>query len=225
MVRLINNKNIGLVSDVLYKILRIQEIFTHIVEIDNPNLTPCIYAMWHENQFMVHGFPNKSKTSILVSNSFDGEIVARICEKWGFKVVRGSSGRKGAVESTMHMLNNLQNGECVGIMVDGPRGPLHKVKDGALKLAQKTGAPIVPSFWYSPQSTFRSLPSWDKIRLPIGDCKILNIYGKPIYVKQDATDEELNEIREVLRQSILDLEAKAPKLYEEACKNKLWAKK
>lgn len=222
MVRLINDGNIDFIANTAYSLMRLQEIFTHIKEYNNPKLTPCIYAMWHKNQFLVHGIEDKAHLSIQISNSIDGEIIARAVEKWGFKVVRGSAARKGAVESTMQMISRLNAGETVGIMVDGPRGPLHKVKNGAVKLAQKTGAPIVPVHWYSPQKTFISLPSWDKMKTPLGDCKILNIYGEPIYVKADATDEELNLAKENIREQLFALEAKAPELYNEAKKQKLW---
>lgn len=222
MVRLINDGNIDFFANTAYSLMRLQEIFTHIKEYNNPKLTPCIYAMWHKNQFLVHGIEDKAHLSIQISNSIDGEIIARAVEKWGFKVVRGSAARKGAVESTMQMISRLNAGETVGIMVDGPRGPLHKVKNGAVKLAQKTGAPIIPVHWYSPQKTFISLPSWDKMKTPLGDCKILNIYGEPIYVKADATDEELNLAKENIREQLFALEAKAPELYNEAKKQKLW---
>lgn len=225
MVRLINDSNIDFLANTAYRLMRLQEIFTHIHEYNNPNLKPCIYAMWHANQFLVHGLENKANTSILVSNSIDGEVVARAVEKWGFKVVRGSAGKKGAVESTMQMLTRLKNGECVGIMVDGPHGPLHKVKNGAVKLAQMSGAPIVPAHWYSPQKTFINLPSWDKMKTPLGDCKILNLYGEPIYVNENATDEELSEAKENIRTQLLNLEAKAPEIYNEAKKQKVWDKK
>lgn len=225
MVRLINDGNIDFLANTAYRLMRLQEIFTHIHEYNNPNIKPCIYAMWHANQFLVHGLEDKAHTSILVSNSIDGEVVARAVEKWGFKVVRGSSGKKGAVESTMQMLSRLKEGECVGIMVDGPSGPLHKVKNGAIKLAQMSGAPIVPAHWYSPQKTFISLPSWDKMKTPFGDCKIINLYGTPVYVKQDASDEELSSAKENIRTQLLELEAKAPEIYEEAKKQKLWEKK
>ena len=225
MVRLINDGNIDFLANTAYRLMRLQEIFTHIHEYNNPNIKPCIYAMWHANQFLVHGLEDKAHTSILVSNSIDGEVVARAVEKWGFKVVRGSSGKKGAVESTMQMLSRLKEGECVGIMVDGPSGPLHKVKNGAIKLAQMSGAPIVPAHWYSPQKTFISLPSWDKMKTPFGDCKILNLYGTPVYVKQDASDEELSSAKENIRTQLLELEVKAPEIYEEAKKQKLWDKK
>lgn len=225
MVRLINDSNIDFLANTAYRLMRLQEIFTHIHEYNNPNLKPCIYAMWHANQFLVHGLEDKANTSILVSNSIDGEVVARAVEKWGFKVVRGSAGKKGAVESTMQMLTRLKNGECVGIMVDGPHGPLHKVKNGAVKLAQMSGAPIVPAHWYSPQKTFINLPSWDKMKTPLGDCKILNLYGEPIYVNENATDEELSTAKENIRTQLLNLEAKAPEIYNEAKKQKLWDKK
>lgn len=225
MVRLINDSNIDFLANTAYRLMRLQEIFTHIHEYNNPNLKPCIYAMWHANQFLVHGLEDKANTSILVSNSIDGEVIARAVEKWGFKVVRGSAGKKGAVESTMQMLTRLKNGECVGIMVDGPHGPLHKVKNGAVKLAQMSGAPIVPAHWYSPQKTFINLPSWDKMKTPLGDCKILNLYGEPIYVNENATDEELSEAKENIRTQLFNLEAKAPEIYNEAKKQKLWNKK
>ncbi len=225
MVRLINDSNIDFLANTAYRLMRLQEIFTHIHEYNNPNLKPCIYAMWHANQFLVHGLEDKANTSILVSNSIDGEVIARAVEKWGFKVVRGSAGKKGAVESTMQMLTRLKNGECVGIMVDGPHGPLHKVKNGAVKLAQMSGAPIVPAHWYSPQKTFINLPSWDKMKTPLGDCKILNLYGDPIYVNENATDEELSTAKENIKTQLLDLEAKAPEIYNEAKKQKLWDKK
>ena len=225
MVRLINDSNIDFLANIAYRLMRLQEIFTHIHEYNNPNLKPCIYAMWHANQFLVHGLENKANTSILVRNSIDGEVIEKEEKKWGFKVVRGSAGKKGAVESTMQMLTRLKNGECVGIMVDGPHGPLHKVKNGAVKLAQMSGAPIVPAHWYSPQKTFINLPSWDKMKTPLGDCKILNLYGDPIYVNENATDEELSAAKENIKTQLLDLEAKAPEIYNEAKKQKLWDKK
>ena len=225
MVRLINDKNLDLFANTAYSMMRLQEFFTHIVEYNNPNLTPCIYAMWHKNQFLVHGIEDKAHVSIQISNSIDGEIVARAVEKWGFKVVRGSSARKGAIESTMQMITRLKEGECVGVMIDGPHGPLHKVKNGVLKLAQKTGAPIVPAHWYSPQKTFISLPSWDKMKTPFGHCNILNIYGEPIYIKPDASDEEIESARNNIQKQLFDIEKRAPELYKEAVKNKLWEKK
>lgn len=224
MVRLINDGNIDFLANCAYKLMRLQEYFTHIKDYNNPNLSSCVYVMWHANQFLIHGIEDKAHTSVLISNSIDGEVIARAVEKWGFKVVRGSAGKKGAVESTMQMLTRLKDGESAAIMVDGPHGPLHKVKNGAVKLAQKSGKPIVPVHWYCPQINFINLPSWDKMTTPFGDCNILNLYGNPIYVKPDATDEEFSQVKEQIKTVLLDLEAKAPEIYEEAKQQGLWKK-
>ena len=212
------------ITNFAYGLMHLQEYFTHIKGYNEPKMKSCIYAMWHKNQFLVHGIEDKAHLSIQISTSLDGEIIARIVERMGFNVVRGSAERRGAVQSTMQMITRLNEGESVAMMVDGPRGPLHKVKSGVVKLAQKTGAPIIPVHWYSPQKTFITLPSWDKMRTPFGDCKILNLYGDPIYVKPDATDEEILKVKEEIKNQLFALEAKAPELYKEAKKNKLWKK-
>ncbi len=225
MVRLINQNNVDIFANVAYRILRLQEIFTHIEEYNNPEYSPCIYAMWHENQFLIHGIKDKAHLNVLISNSIDGEIIARTVEKWGFKVARGSSNRKGAVTATIHLVENLKKGESVAIMVDGPNGPKHTVKNGIIKVAQMTGAPIIPVHWYSPQKTFVSLPSWDKMKTPFGYCRILNTYGEPIYVKSDLKDEEISEVKEKIKNSLFELKAKEKENYKEAVKLKLWDKK
>ena len=149
MVRLINKKNIKYVSHGIYKLLKIQEMFTNLKNVDYPDIDRCIYAIWHSNQFLVHGLKNKDKTSILISNSLDGDIVSYVAQKWGFKVKRGSSGRKGSISATKQLHDELIKGESIVITVDGPRGPYHEVKKGAIALSMETGIPIVPVNWYS----------------------------------------------------------------------------
>lgn len=198
--------------------MHIQEFFTHIAEYNNPGVTPCVYAMWHENQFCLYGLPEKNKVNILISNSLDGEIISAIVEKMGFKTCRGSSNRKGAVSGTLKMISKLKDGENIAIMVDGPRGPLHKVKSGAIVLAREAGVPIVPVHWYSSNLTFFKFPSWDKMSSPIGPCWLVNVYGEPIYTDGKTDEEVAHEIRE----SLLHLEKIAPDKFKEAKKKKLW---
>lgn len=222
MVRLINQKNAKHIANLVYSIMHLQEFFTHIKNINEPKTSPCIYVMWHQNQFCVYGIEDKKHLNIQVSTSLDGEIITHVVKKMGFNAVRGSAARRGAVQSTMQMITKLKEGESVAIMVDGPRGPIHKVKNGAIVLAEKTGVPIVPVYWYSPQKNFMSLPSWDKIKMPFGHCNIIDLFGDPIYVKPDVTDEEMKAIATKIENELFALEEKAPKIYKEAVKNKLW---
>lgn len=222
MVRLLNKNNIEKFSNLIYSIFKIQEFFTHIVEVENPECEPCLYAMWHAHQCCIHGLKNRAKTNVLISRSKDGEVIAQVVGKWGFKLIRGSKGKKGAVEASMQMIDALKNGENCAMMVDGPRGPAKVVKDGVIKIAKLAGVPIVPIYWYSSNFNFAKLPSWDGLRMPILDVRLINLYGKPIYVGENDDEEE---VRQKLQASLEDLERRAPEEYKKVYKFGLWRRK
>ena len=145
MVRVVGKEDVGKIADFVTAFFSFQKYFTHIVPVNHPEVGACLYAMWHNQQCCVYGLPDKEHTSVMVSRSKDGEVVASAIERaFGFKTVRGSKGKQGAVESTMKMIETLKNGEYGAIMVDGPRGPFHVVKDGAIKIAKLANVPIVP---------------------------------------------------------------------------------
>lgn len=222
MVRLINEKNVIVLKKAIIGYVQFQKHFTHIVEVGNKHLKPCIYVMWHADQFCVYGIPDKGKLNILISHSFDGDLVAYASESLGFKTVRGSAGKRGAIESSLMMVERLDAGECVALMVDGPNGPLHSVKNGAVRLAKMSGAPIVPMGWYCPQLNFINLPSWDKMTTPIGNADILNLYGEPIYVPKDLPQEKEVNIRNQIKEALENIHKRLPDEYKEAKKNNLW---
>ena len=222
MVKLLDKESVDKVSNLVYKIFRLQEHFTHIAEVNNPNKMPCIYAMWHCHQLCIHGVSNRNKLNVLISRSRDGEIISKIVEKWGFKTIRGSKGKKGAVEATIQMINALRSGENVAMMVDGPKGPARKVKDGVIKIARIASVPIVPIYWYSNNLTFAKFPSWDKLRMPISNTNLINLYGEPIYVNKNIQDEDA---RVQLQKSLEDLEREAPEVFGKVYKFGLWKRK
>ena len=224
MVRLINEKNAEFFANIVYRVLKFQEYFTRIINVNYQSVEPCIYAMWHGQQCCVHGIPNREKLNILVSTSIDGDIITKTLIKWGFKVVRGSTARKGAVGGTMQIIERLKAGDSVAIMVDGPRGPAKKVKGGVVKIAQLDGVPIVPVVWYSPQKNFLKLPSWDKMQLPFLYTKILNLYGNPIKVSTDAEDKDEAFYISMIQRSLNELEQNAPSVFEEVKKQLTWRK-
>lgn len=226
MVRLIklNKKNIKVFQSVAYMLFRFQEFFTHIKEVNNPKLSPCIYAMWHANQCLVHGIEDKNNLNILISNSWDGDIVAHICEKWGYRVLRGSTGRKGCVNATMQLISELKEKRCGAIMVDGPKGPARVVKEGVIRAAKLSGAPIVPVTWFSTDKNWFKFNSWDNFTYPFLDCKLVNLYGEPIYVDANNTPEQDEECRLKVQNALLELDEKVPAIYEELKKAKAWKK-
>lgn len=203
----------------------VQQHLTKIKEVNKKDIKPCIYAMWHAHQCCIFGQKDKANLNVLVSRSFDGEIIARNTIKLGFKVVRGSKGKKGAVEATMQLIERLKNNENIAMMVDGPSGPAKIAKDGVIKIAKMTGAPIVPVTWYSKDPTFLTLPSWDKFTYPLGYARLVNLYGEPIYVPADNTDEQDEQVRIQLQEVLNELDRQAPEVWEQKQSLKRFFKK
>ncbi len=221
-----SKKAIKWASGGVYTLFRILERMIEIRNVNYPEQeNNVVFAMWHAQQCSLHGIPFKKRknVNILISRSDDGEIIAQVVHKWGFNTVRGSKDnkgerRKGGMQATLQMIDRLKDGQNVAIMVDGPAGPYHEVKNGVIKVAKKTGAAIIPMTWYSPNKSLLRLPTWDKFEIPMGFTKIVNLYGAPIYISEDADVEEDIRVKQQLKDALLDLEKKAPEAFKEAYK-------
>ncbi len=227
MFKIDKEKKITILSNMVYSLFRVLENMIEIRNVNYPEQeNKVIFAMWHSDQCCLHGIPfeKRKNVNILISRSADGEIIARVVQKWGFNTVRGSKDKgarkKGGVRATMEMIEKINENQNVAIMVDGPTGPYHEVKNGVIKVAKHTGATIIPMYWYSPNKSLLKLPTWDSFRFPIWFTKIVNLYGEPIYVPEDSTDEQDKEIRQKLKQALLALEAKGPEAFKEAYKKR-----
>lgn len=225
MVRLLNKDTTVGLANIVKGLFRIQEFFTHIIEVNRPETDSCLYAMWHANQCSLYGLPDKERIHVLISKSRDGDVIAYAISRMGFKTVRGSKGKKGAAAATMQMIDILKSGENCAIMVDGPRGPARVVKDGAIKIAKLSGRPIVPMCWYSSNFNWFSLPSWDGLKMPILDVRLINLYGEPIYVPEDADEEAIEAARQKLQESLEDLDRRIPEEYNKVYWHGLWKRK
>ena len=225
MVRISNKNSAKMFATLVKNFFRFQEFFTHIIEVNHPEVDSCLYALWHRNQCAIYGLQDKQNVNVLISRSRDGDVVAHGIEPMGFKLVRGSKGKKGAIEATMQMITALKNNERAAIMVDGPKGPPEVVKDGAIKIAKLSGKPIVPMCWYSSNFNWLQFPSWDGLRVPVLDVRLINLYGEPIYVPEDADEEEIEKIRLQLQDSLKELDSRIPEEYKKVYWNGLWRRK
>jgi lysophospholipid acyltransferase (LPLAT)-like uncharacterized protein len=101
---------------------------------------PTVFAFWHRSLLVsAHRFRNLD-IAILISASFDGELIARTVELLGFRAVRGSSSRGGSTGLRAMQLAYAAGHRCA-ITSDGPRGPVFVAKPGAALLAQSVTPP------------------------------------------------------------------------------------
>lgn len=168
-----------------------QKFVTTIKTINYPE-GQFILSMWHCHQCVVYAVKDKENFRVLISASNDGEIIAEGALSLGIKSIRGSSKRHGT-SAALGLIDNLKEGGSIGIMVDGPKGPKRKVKDGIINIAKLSGVPIIPVSWQSKCKTFHKFNTWDEFQIPFGPCKTVALFGDPIYIPSDATKEEMQD--------------------------------
>ena len=206
---------------VLIKLLKLFFLIEqHLLKIKNINYPKdrFIFSMWHCHQCLVYGVEDKSKFYALISASNDGEIIAKAAECLNIKSVRGSTKRRG-VAASLELLEKLKEGNSAGIMVDGPRGPKGRVKDGIINIAKLSGVPIVPVAWTSKDKTFFTFDTWDKFQVPFGPCRTVALYGDPIYIPSELTKEETKVWCSKIEEEMNRLEKDLDENYEKYLKS------
>ncbi|CAN5490478.1 lysophospholipid acyltransferase family protein [soil metagenome] len=143
--------------------LRYEDVVDEGAEAGYDLPSPAIYTLWHRTLLACAWRFRNRNIAILISESFDGELIARTVRSFGFVPIRGSSSRGGAPG-----LRNLERayraGQICAITADGPRGPLFVAKPGAAQLATLVGD-SVRSFYVLPERAWQ-LRSWDRFLIP-----------------------------------------------------------
>ncbi|MCX5873475.1 MAG: lysophospholipid acyltransferase family protein [Deltaproteobacteria bacterium] len=144
---------------------------------------------------------------VMVSRSWDGELIDRSIRRMGYDTTRGSSSR-GGKEALWEMIDMIkERNYCSGLAVDAPRGPSRKVKIGIVVVAKETGQPVVPLVsWATRQIQFRS---WDSMILPLPFSTIVMAFGKPTAVPQGLNNEDYENIRLEIEQEMLRVQEQA----------------
>ena len=159
---------------------------------------PLVYCFWHNRIPIATHFWRNRGIVVMSSRSFDSEYIARFIQRFGYGAARGSSTR-GARAALIQMIRAVRAGRSAAFTVDGPSGPLYEAKPGAVLLAEKAGAEILP-FSIS-LDRYWELPSWDRIQIPKPYAKAKVILGARIQVGAEGWDTEALRLK---LQSALD---------------------
>ena len=160
---------------------------------------PEIYSFWHQCVLPCAIYYRATHAAILISRSFDGELITRTLALFGFCAVRGSSSQ-GAREGLLGLKTVIESGKPVVFTADGPRGPIYQSKMGPIKLAQITGAPV-GAFHLQPERAW-AVNSWDRFLVPLPFTRIVVSWAQWTIVSTDLPNERLEEKREELNAAL-----------------------
>jgi lysophospholipid acyltransferase (LPLAT)-like uncharacterized protein len=155
---------------------------------DSPG-QPGIWCFWHRCLLTAAcHFQGRPRTVLLISRSFDGELVARVIERLGYGTVRGSSSRAGA-SGMRALVRVVREGSAAVIPGDGPRGPRYELKPGVTRLAMLTRLPV-GCFYMHPERAW-VMRSWDALLVPKPFSRVVLVWGRPVAASADSDDEEV----------------------------------
>ena len=165
-----------------------------------------IFAGWHGRTLVAAVFYRQMGLWTIISQSRDGQIQNWVFTRLGFHTIRGSTGR-GGVKAAAESIRVLKKGATMAFTPDGPRGPSGIVQGGIVLMAKKSGAALVP---VGVSASWRiHLPTWDRYMVPLPFAKCLMVYGDPLFVSDDASDEELERARQSLERALTEVQRKA----------------
>jgi len=136
-----------------------------------------IFCFWHRCTLPAGWYFRRFRCSILISQSFDGELIARALGLLGYGSVRGSSSRGGAA-GLMALREVLARGEPVVFTADGPRGPIYQTKIGPVKLAGMTGE-AMGCFYLLPERAWE-MQSWDRFLVPLPFSRVVVSWARAV---------------------------------------------
>jgi len=158
-----------------------------------------IYCFWHQCVLPTALYYRRTRAVILISRSFDGELITRTLRLFGFDAVRGSSSRAGG-EGLRGLKGVIESERPAIFTADGPRGPIYQTKMGPIKLAQVTGAPI-GAFHFQPKHAW-VVNSWDRFLVPMPFTRIVVSWAKWTRVPGDLPEGEMECKRQELNAAL-----------------------
>ena len=192
--------------NILCKSLKIYKSNYKVIEKLNLNNQNYVLAFWHGTMLLpwyLHGSPD---FAALTSQSKDGDLLAKILSRWKYNVVRGSSST-GGEDALDLMVDYAKKKKSIAITPDGPKGPRHKFKAGAVITAKKAEIPLVLAGVGFKRK--KILNNWDKFEIPYFFTSVQVVYSEPIYININLTYEETSQMISMCEEKLNDLHKQA----------------
>jgi lysophospholipid acyltransferase (LPLAT)-like uncharacterized protein len=172
---------------------------------------PPILALWHGRILPATLYWRDRGIVALTSRNFDGEWIARLMARFGYRAARGSSSRGGS-RALVQLRRELQAGHAVAFTVDGPRGPARVAQRGAVWLAGATSHPVLP--FHIEAAAQWTAGSWDASAVPKPFSRLAVAIGPPFDVSGTSGD-TIEGSRLLLESALSTLEARCRTLLAE----------
>lgn len=153
-----------------------------------------IAVFWHGTYFPLFALAAGRQAVIFTSRSFRGYVIAELSRYFGYHPSIIPQDHHGF----RHLEKALDEGpRLAAIALDGPSGPFHSVKSGAIRAASALGLRIVPIVVRS-RPRFIVARRWDRREIPPPFAEVRLLVGDPLDVPPQLTMTALADWQTVL---------------------------
>ncbi len=164
---------------------------------------PFLLAHWHGDEIALLPLVKRYRLATITSTSQDGNLMAWMISKLGGVSSRGSSTR-GGVSALRGLLKFMKyHHRNSSLAVDGPKGPIYKVKPGIFEISRLANAPI---FWagVSANRYYTFEKAWNKAILPLPFARIKVQWFGPMEPVSPEMDPRSMELALQLEQNLIN---------------------
>ena len=172
---------------------------------------PVIFAAWHGMTMMglcyFFRFYSNHRYAALVPADRRGNTLSTWFRLLGIEpyAVDHYSTALSQARGVVHLMRAVKRGANTFINPDGPDGPAYVVKPGAVYIAQRMGARLLPGAAFS--ATKYTLNRWDRYSVPLPFSRIAIVVGEPVAAPRDGAPEAIAQtLTEAMHQATADAE-------------------
>lgn len=170
-----------------------------------------IVVFWHGKFIPLFAMLEGHDATVFTSDCFRGEIISRICNRFGYQPSLISPGGQG--NAFRHVQKTLKSAKLGAFAVDGPLGPNHQAKPGAIRLASSLGHLIVPVSMACNSKRVMT-KRWDKRELPHWGSTVSLAIGDPIRIPKGLRARDIDGWNRKVMAAIEDVDRRAEERIE-----------
>ncbi len=159
---------------------------------------PVLLCTWHQQFFAaIAHFETYAgyHPGLMISRSRDGDLISGVANRVGWHTPRGSSSR-GGKDAMTAMIAHLKEHGFGAHILDGPTGPMGKIKPGIIRMAHAAQARVVPFYVTADKAWFFN--SWDRFMLPKPFSRVCITFGEALHLAPATTPEAFEQQRQDL---------------------------
>ena len=210
---------VGLVAGVMVAILRVwsatlRKQTSQLERLDRymADGRQVLAVFWHGKYLPLFPLAKGKHAVVITINSFRGRVIGEICKRFGYRpVLLPADVNAHGFPALVAQVKG--HASLIALALDGPSGPFHRIRSGALTLSAVHGVVLAPIGVASARKiVIRS--RWDKQELPLPFSRVAVAVGDRIELHHKVEEGGAMPMEEIVRQAMDAVEGQARELLD-----------